>query len=84
LESIFSRVAKENPAAAAAVVERIELFSLLSRHPHLGRLTRKEGVRVLSVDRYPYVVFYRLLEQEAEIRILRVRHTARRPLKGMR
>jgi addiction module RelE/StbE family toxin len=82
LERIFADIAAENPIAAAAVVDRIEeLVSLLSEHPHIGRPTSKEGVRILSVGRYPYLVFYRVLEEKDEIRILRVRHTARRPLK---
>jgi len=32
------------------------------------------------VRRYPYVVFYKVLPDPDEVRILRVRHTARRPL----
>jgi plasmid stabilization system protein ParE len=83
LEDIFNYIAAEDPTTATAVVTRITtLVSLLSQHPYLGRPTDKVDVHVLSVPRYPYVVFYKVLPATDEVRILRVRHTARRPLKG--
>jgi toxin ParE1/3/4 len=81
LDEIFSYIARNNPAAAAVVVDRIEaLIALLGRYPTMGRSTDKEGVRVMGVRRYPYIVFYRIREDRDEVRILRVRHTSRRPL----
>jgi toxin ParE1/3/4 len=81
LDQIFSYIAKDNPAAAAAVVDRIEaLVGVLGRYPTMGRPTDQEGVRVMGVRRYPYVIFYRILPDRDEVRILGVRHTARRPL----
>ena len=85
LEQIFNYIAAEDPTTAAVVVTRIgNLASLLSEHPYIGRPTDKAGVHVLSVPRYPYVLFYKVMVETDEIRILRVRHTARRPLKGFR
>jgi toxin ParE1/3/4 len=79
-----SHIALDNPRAAEAVSNRIEhLTSLLSQRPAMGRQTDEPGVRFLSVVRYPYVVFYRVLPKKDEVQILRIRHTARRPLKGM-
>ena len=46
----------------------------------MGRPTDKDGVRIMGVRRYPYVVFYKILPDRDEVRILRVRHTARRSL----
>jgi toxin ParE1/3/4 len=84
LERILAYIEAENPAGATAVADRIGgLTSLLSEHPAMGRPTSQEGVRILSVPRYPYVVFYRVLYEKDEIRVIRVRHAARRPLKGM-
>jgi len=81
LEQIFSYIEKDNPAAAPAVADRIEsLVALLGRYPSMGRPTDKHGVRIMGVRRYPYVVFYKILPDRDEVRILRVRHTARRPL----
>ena len=81
LDEIFAYIAKDNAAAAAAVVNRIDaLIALLGKYPTMGRATDKEGVRVMGVRRYPYLIFYKILPDGDEIRILRVRHTSRRPL----
>ncbi|HEX5846315.1 MAG TPA: type II toxin-antitoxin system RelE/ParE family toxin [Rhodoplanes sp.] len=78
LEDIFAYIAKDNPAAAAALARRIETLALLlGQHPAIG-LTDKEGVRVMSIRPYPYVLFYKVLADRDEVRILRIRHTARR------
>jgi toxin ParE1/3/4 len=83
LDEIFGHIARDNPAAAAAVVERIEALALLlGKYPAMGRRTDKEGVRVMGVRQYPYLVFYRIPAEGDEVTILRVRHTARRPLTG--
>jgi len=80
LEDIFAYIARNNPNAAAAVVRRVEALALflLGEHPAIGRPTDKEGVRVMSVRPYPYILFYKVLAERDEVRILRVRHTARR------
>ena len=81
VDQILSYIAKDNPAAAAAVAHRIDaLVALLGRYPMMGRPTDKEDVRVMGVRRYPYIIFYRTIPSRDEVRILRVRHTARRPL----
>jgi toxin ParE1/3/4 len=68
LEQILSYIEKDNPAAAAAVAGRIEsLVALLGRYQTMGRPTDN-------------VVFYKILPDRDEVRILRVRHTARRSL----
>jgi toxin ParE1/3/4 len=84
LKEISSFIARDDEAAAAAMLDRIErLIMLLGKFPGLGRPTDKGDVRMISVPRYPYVIFYKIL-QDDEVRVLRVRHTARRPLKGYR
>jgi toxin ParE1/3/4 len=81
LASIFGYVAAESPAAAAALVESIlAVIDNLPRFPDLGRPTHPPGRRVLTLPGAPYRVFYRV--DGAEIRILHVRHTSRRPLHG--
>jgi plasmid stabilization system protein ParE len=58
LEQILAYIEKDNPAAAAAVADRIEtLVALLGRYPAIGRPTDKDGVRMMGVRRYPCVVF---------------------------
>jgi|HubBroStandDraft_5_1064220.scaffolds.fasta_scaffold16008_3 toxin ParE1/3/4 len=78
LEDIFSYIHGYNRSAAAAIVERIEaLTALLEEFPLLGPLTDEAHVRVLSVVRYPFLVFYTIDNTADEIVILHVRHTAR-------
>jgi len=85
LDEIFTYIARDNLSAAAALVERVErLAMLLGKFPQMGRTTDKSDVRVIGVPQYPYVIFYRILAGRDEVRILRVRHTARRPIGGYR
>lgn len=80
LAAIFDYIAADNPMAAAAVTRRVEtVVALIGRYPAMGRPTDKPGVRVLSIPPYPYVIFYKVSEDRGEVRVLRVRHTARRP-----
>ena len=59
LEDIFSYIHRHNRSAASAVVERIEgLTALLEEFPLVGHLTDEADVRVLSVVRYPFLIFY--------------------------
>ena len=85
LDEIFSFIAGNNSSAASNLIERIEsLVLLLGQLPQMGRTTDKPGVRVIGVPGYPSLIFYRILEEKDELWILRVRHTARRPLPGYR
>jgi addiction module RelE/StbE family toxin len=81
--AIGTYVARHNPRAALDVLAQIEATDiLLEAHPQAGRLTSTRGVRIITVPRYPYRLFYTLTGEEAVV--LRVRHTARRPLRTHR
>jgi toxin ParE1/3/4 len=76
IDDIFSYIFA-NSRSAAAVVERIEgLTTLLAEFPLVGHLTDEAGVRVLSVVRYPFLIFYTIDDAAAEIVVLHVRHSA--------
>jgi plasmid stabilization system protein ParE len=82
IDDIFSYIHEHNRTAAAAVVERIKaVASLLQDFPEAGHLTDEPGVRMFPTVRYPYLVFYIVNPDDAEIVILHVRHGAqeRRP-----
>jgi toxin ParE1/3/4 len=68
LAEIVSFIARDNPAAAAQFVERLqEHCQLLTAYPLVGR-ARDElapGLRSLPFGRY--VIFYRALDDGAEI-----------------
>jgi plasmid stabilization system protein ParE len=85
IDEILSYIARDNPIAAEVLIARIDrLAGLLGKAPRMGRPTDYEEVRILGVPPYPYVIFYRILAERDEVRILRVRHTARRPLQSYR
>jgi len=50
----------------------------LVRFPRLGRSTDQPGVRVLPLRRYPYLVFYTLIDDD--VVVLHIRHASRRPI----
>jgi toxin ParE1/3/4 len=75
---ILDYLAEFNPQAAVAVAEGlIAAGDSLALFPHRGRPVPGTDRRDL-VAAYPYVIRYRIARGE-EVRILRVRHAARRP-----
>jgi len=81
LEEIHQYIAQHNPRAATAVVARIEeLCEKLGEFPGMGAATDQSGVRLVPVVRYPYLIFYAVIAEINEVRILRIRHGRRRPL----
>ena len=78
LDEIASYIGQDSPAAAARVIleliDRVE--ANLIKRPASGRAGRVLGTRELVMGELPYVVPYRVREQDIEI--LRVLHTSRR------
>ncbi|MBV8977048.1 MAG: type II toxin-antitoxin system RelE/ParE family toxin [Alphaproteobacteria bacterium] len=78
LSEIFSYIARENPAAARTVVERVEqVVARLALFPGSARLSDVAGVRVAPLVRFPYSIYYKV--DAGELLILHIRHGARRP-----
>jgi plasmid stabilization system protein ParE len=78
LADIFAYIARDNPKAAHAVVERVEhVVARLALFPGSSRLSDVLGVRVAPLGRFPYSIFYTV--EGDELLILHVRHGARRP-----
>jgi addiction module RelE/StbE family toxin len=79
LAEIFDYIAQHNPRAAHAVQLRIKLsIERLDDFPFAGRITDHPGVRVLTIVRYPYRVFYRTSDA-GDVLVLRIMHAARDP-----
>jgi addiction module RelE/StbE family toxin len=79
LDSIFAYIARDNPKAAAAVVDHIEATAkLIGRFPSMGRPTDEPDVRIRVITRYPYLLVYKILADREEIRIMRVFHQAQK------
>lgn len=77
LDEEAAYIAQDSPQSAAALVRHLMTSAeMLAVHPHMGRPGRVPGTRELVVTRYPYILPYRVREQNVEI--LRVFHTARK------
>ena len=58
--------------------------SLLSLRPGIGRMTQKPGVQIVSCMPFHYLLFYKLLQDRDEIRIIRLRHMSRQDAADIR
>jgi toxin ParE1/3/4 len=77
LAEIFNYIASDNPRAAGEVQAKIKAsIDNLASFPFVGLATDKLGVRVLTITRYPYRIFYRV-HRDNEVLILRILHAAR-------
>lgn len=78
LDNIQKYIFNDNPKAAKIVslyiIKRVE--TLLSFKPSVGRTGKILGTRELIIGKYPYIVIYRV--KDNEINILRVLHTSRK------
>ena len=78
LESILGYLTEHNPKGARGVIHALQVtISLIEHFPESGRLAGEEGVRVLPVGRYPYLVYWTVEGKEAVI--VHIRDGRRRP-----
>jgi plasmid stabilization system protein ParE len=78
LDGILETIAADAPRAAAKVQARLRtMIDLLPRHPNIGWMTSRTGMRRMLASPYPYLAFYRVTD--IAIVIHGVRHGARRP-----
>lgn len=81
----FNYIAKDDRAAASAFLSRIdEITSLLSQRPGIGRKTSRLGYQVVGLRPYRYLMFYKVLPERDEIRVVRIRHMSRKDAADMR
>jgi len=79
LDEIATYLRDNYPSVAPAVERRIRaVVAWIGRWPEgARRSTKRAGVRVFPVGRYPYRIFYRVTHDAVEI--LHIHHTARQP-----
>lgn len=77
LDRAVDFIADQNPQAATAVEFRLlGAVDHLSQFPNAGRRGRAFATREIVIPEYPYVIRYRV--KDDEVQILRVFHTSRR------
>ena len=70
-------ISEENPAAAVALVKAVRMAtSHLVDFPSTGRPGRVPGTRELVLEGFPYLIPYRV--KDDQVQILRIFHTRRR------
>ena len=80
LREIMDYIAKDNPVGADRVGRAIfDACALIAARPYLGiRNARAAELRSRLVTRYPYRIHY--FVEDADVWIVHIRHSARRPL----
>jgi toxin ParE1/3/4 len=83
LDKIYAWIAKDRPAAADAVIDRIlAAIANLALHPRLGHAGRIRGTYEWVVRGLPYIVVYEIFRERDELVVIGVFHGAqekRRP-----
>lgn len=78
LRSIANYLREHAPELTRPVVQTIqEQIGQLREHPYLGRPAAELPLRVLTINRYPYLVYYSI--DGEMISIVHVRHQRRAP-----
>ena len=79
LDAIAEWLIVHYPAVAPVVGRRIQsIVARIARWPESARRSaQRTDVRVVSLGRYPYKIFYRVTDEAVEI--LHIHHTARQP-----
>ncbi len=79
LESIFNWIARENPAAARSVVERVldAIENKIALFPYSGRVGRIEGSHEWVMRGLPYIIVYRVADTNDAVTVIGIFHGAR-------
>jgi len=79
IDGVLDHVHMHSPQGAARLRSRIlASLSLVCDHPNAGQITSRRDLRRVVLTPYPYVLFYRISNDE--IIVMRFRHAARKPL----
>lgn len=71
-------LAEKNQSSAENLAKIVtDAVNALEDQPHLGRPGRVKGTRELVINGYPYLIPFRVINNE--VQILRVFHTKRKP-----
>jgi len=79
--SILTYLSERSPQGRRNVGRAFEkTIELIGEHPHIGRDSGERNTRVLRVGRYPYLIYWSVMDDG--VVIVHIRHTARRPWRG--
>ena len=79
IDEIFSYLEKRSPSGALNVLQAIFAgVQSIAENPHAWQATDDAEIRVKTLPRYSYKIFYTILDHDT-VEIIHVRHTSRRP-----
>ena len=79
IDEIHDFIARDNALAAQKVVDRIHaVIALLVVNPRMGHEALTGDMRMFVVTPYPYLIYFRHFPRLDELRVVSVRHSARR------
>jgi toxin ParE1/3/4 len=77
LAAAYEHIAADDEAAATRIVNHIwDSVDMLGKHPMVGRVGRVAGTRELVIVGTPFIVAYRV--ENNEVRVLAVMHAAQK------
>lgn len=82
LEGIFKYIAHDSPRNASRVITKlVDAIDSLGQLPHRYRVIKqhhriRDGIRMMPVS--PYLLYYRVLDPQRAVRIITIRHGARK------
>lgn len=80
-EAILAYLQDRSPAGAARIARTIdETAKVIAQFPGMGRMSAEDGVRFVSVARFPYLIYWRV--EGGDVWIVHIRHTSREPWTG--
>jgi plasmid stabilization system protein ParE len=81
LDAILAYIDARNPQGARNVKLALQkAIGLIGDHPRIGRVAGVQHTRVIPVGRYPYLIYWRILDDD--VWLIHIRHAARRPWRG--
>ena len=82
LEAIHAHIAADSPQNAPTMLSRIletlESLETLPKRTLVQGQRQNEKYPVRSVPVWPYIVYFRVLDDQEVVRVVRIRHGARR------
>jgi toxin ParE1/3/4 len=79
LQAIANYLTTQNPQGSRRVLAAIKSsIETLEFFPEIGRMVDNLGHRQLVIHPYPYLIFYKIFNDE--VRINHIRHAAREPV----
>jgi toxin ParE1/3/4 len=87
LDAILDYISQDSPANAVKMIDRLwDSAKSLEQLPHryrivFGRRRPAKETRMMPVP--PYLIYYRIVEEQSVVRVITIRHAARRRLRRL-